>query len=436
MDLTELLILAATQLALVIACVITGLILYTLKLKAKLRGNDSPAPTEDTTSEDASQEDQSLQPWQYEEFLNEEIEKTKQLYHMFAGHEGEPNVSANMAPKIQAIGIRFQYLLAERNALKASLELKDYWQNLEEPIIKLAKSLTPEQIEPENDIVQEELDMLENALREAESKNSELKHYKTAFLDLQKKWNNACPNQNAIHQQLKAMTAEADNKEALHTQLDGYHQYFTDAGSIFAEENSAQTPPPATGDKNYDQNLNNLHNITLEQSRTIAKLKGEIEKMKNAPGVDIKQIENYTAHTERLEAMLNESSTCIELLETELEASQDTVKGLMERLEEEDTGVQRNDMQMIIEQFTNDSQNMMNTLQMLEEENEQLRSSIEQPASPDELSEAANDTISLSQGSEELKDQLKAKTEDLLNLQTEFNDLEQRYLALYEKNID
>ncbi|PCJ19239.1 MAG: hypothetical protein COB04_06245 [Gammaproteobacteria bacterium] len=439
MELTEILILAATQLGLVISFAIAGLAAYTLKLRTKLKRLENP---EDDTENPDNQEtgeseenNQALQPWQYEEYLSEEIEKTKQLYHMFAGDEKEPEINSNMAPKLQAIGIRFQYLSAERNALKASLELKDYWQHLEDPLIKLAISLTPEPIEPiapavpENDICQEELDLLESALREAETKNSELKTYKTAFLDLQKKWNATQPNQYALHQQLKSMTDQAENKEQLHAQLDNYQQYFSDVGDAFADDDT-KLSPKQQGTKNFDQNLNALHNVTLEQSRTIAKLKDELEKMKAAPGADLEQIEKYAGHTERLESMLNESSTCIELLETELDASQETVRSLMDRLSEEDEGTPKDDMQNIIEQFTLDSQNMMNTVQMLEEENEQLREKSENAPPSEQISQpAAND-------SNQLKTQLKSKTEDLLNLQSEFNELEQRYLALFEKNIE
>ena len=463
MDLADLLVLAATQLALVAFFALTGLVLYALKLRAKLARYEIPSDNETNSSteqlEESPQEKKALQPWQYEEFLTEELDKTKQLYHMFAGHEGEPNVSADMSPKIQAIGIRFQYLLAERNALKASLELKDYWQSLEEPLIKLANSLIPEviepvtiepvtieptpepvaptKVEPESDIMQEELDLLENALRDAESKISNLKQYKHGFLDLQKKWNASRPNQDALHQQLKAMTDQNENKEEVHSHLDNYHQYFTEVGVAFGEEDDTQSSPTQQSSKNFDQSLDTLHNITLEQSRTIAKLKGELEKMKQAPDADLEQIEKYAGHTDRLEAMLKESGTCIELLETELDASQETVRSLMDRLEEEEGGTQKGEMQNIIQQFTNDSQNMMNTLQMLEEENEQMRAKLDTfDGQGAEIEPAAKDAGASTVNSEELKTQLQEKTEDLLILQSEFNDLEQRYLALYEKNIE
>jgi len=451
MDLSDLLVLAATQLALVAFIALTGLVLYALKLRAKLNQYEMPSENESDTSaepsSDSPQENQALQPWQYEEFLTEELEKTKQLYHMFAGHEGEPNVSANMSPKIQAIGIRFQYLLAERNALKASLELKDYWQSLEEPLIKLANSLIPEaiepeiaapvKVEPESDIMQEELDLLENALRDAESKISDLKQYKKGFLDLQKKWNASRPNQDALHQQLKTMTDQNENKNEVHAHLDNYQQYFTEVGNAFGEADEPQSTPAQQGSKSFDQSLDTLHNITLEQSRTIAKLKGELEKMKQAPGADLEQIEKYAGHTDRLEAMLKESGTCIELLETELDASQETVRNLMDRLEEEEGGTQKDEMQNIILQFTNDSQNMMNTLQMLEEENEQMRVKLEtSDGQGAEIEPAANDAEANTRNSEELNTQLQEKTEELLTLQSEFNDLEQRYLALFEKNIE
>ena len=53
-----------------------------------------------------------------------------------------------------------------------------------------------------------------------------------------------------------------------------------------------------------------------------------------------------------------------------------------------------------------------------------------------EIEPAAKDAGASTTNSEQLETQLQEKTEDLLILQSEFNDLEQRYLALYEKNIE
>lgn len=432
MELNNLLILAGTQLALILVFTVVGLGIYTLKLRRQLR--DDKSENEENASAQPAEHNSESDTADIERFLENELDKTKQLFQMFANSEQNPEIEPNMSPKLMAMTIRYKYLDTERNAIQASQQLKDYWENIETPLIELLNSLKP--AEPntatqDSKKEQGQVNVLEQALAQAQAKVAELKEFKQLITDLQHKWENAKPIQNAMHQQLTSVGQGLDNKDEYQALLDKYHETFSLFSELLGDEDITAVTPPQQSEKNCSQEMQNLHSIALEQSKTISNLRAELENLKNAPGLDVGMVNMYESEIDNLESMMQEFQTCIKTLESELDASHHTVKDLLQRLEEAETGDSKQDLLKTIEQFTRESEDIVNSMNMLSDENEVLRKKLAAYESDPEAPIANSDA----NDNGDMRNELANKEQQLADLQTQYNELEQKYLTLVEQSI-
>jgi phage shock protein A len=163
--------------------------------------------------------------------------------------------------------------------------------------------------------------------------------------------------------------------------------------------------------------------MAVDQHKMILRLRQELEGANSLEEKD-RVIGELHKQLERHERFLKESDICTKQLENELDRvleDNHTLKSKMMELKQEPMpAIAEQDveqMRSIIEDFTRQSSEMLNALEVLEAECAELREQLKGgDADPAEV--------------EKLKQQLATAQQALLNLQTQHIELEERYLDL------
>lgn len=129
-----------------------------------------------------------------------------------------------------------------------------------------------------------------------------------------------------------------------------------------------------SNDENHvnTESVGKLSSVNKSQQETIAQLKSELEKLKNIEGA-AEIAEMQQVQLSKMEQNIQESETCIEILETELEAAGNNINELIGSLRSSEALNESGDeLEAMLQKFVQDSKEMLKNISKLEKENEKL----------------------------------------------------------------
>ena len=457
--------------AFTLVCVITVILLaYIIKLKRKaqkvqaqtqallgqirqLKHNVEQAKVEFSTANT------------YKQQINDQLLLTRE-YHksLDPGQDIALDLNTSVPLPRQAVAFRHALLIAEKEALHTSTDGVPNWKVLEtkfSQIIRFYADFTKndtnsdaEQDEPPVD-QQQEIDelkhTLENILKEMGERSGEiaqleeelevahkrvgnLEKFKQLFFEMEDQWKEAKQEAQIYYERLSAMRDEVRDTESFDDALQKYNNVYnaieqTILANTGGEVATDEAPPPPAAkpasdkaptsagsveilnsEKRALEELKKLRNLTADQHRLIHQLQ---KKLDAATSIEekIETIEQLEQELRRQVGYVKESEMCIQLLEEELSRTMQKARSLEEELSSVRLELDHiPKMQATIRQFTEESKEMLKGLAELEQANESL---------------AANPQSAGDNG-----DQLAQMHEQLVALQAQYADLEERYLEV------
>ena len=235
-----------------------------------------------------------------------------------------------------------------------------------------------------------------------------------------------------LHNALVALCDTVDHAEGLREVVYLIHEAYYDHSNATSESTTlqpAQSPPPSAEPGKHTLALNNL--IT-EQNKLIHNLRTQLSQTDELEGGS-----ELMAHLDVLEQNFNASQIQIGQLEAQLKAAmENTEADSSGDNEDDDNEYSQSEMFELIEQFTEESAEMVERLHMLQNQNKQyskenneLREQLEATTAPGDDGEEAKPLVA------GLQMKLESQKDEILQLQMEFKEVENKYLALYEETM-
>ncbi len=310
--------------------------------------------------------------------------------------------------------MRYAFLRAEELGTTEVQGSEGYWNIFRETL----EPLLPTTIEPTESYTSENNEELEMYKKRVEN----LEKFKKLFFDLEKRWNEAQANAQGYYNELYAMADSVADREQYELLLGQYSNSYNDISHYIQSTNSALTGQPVENktiniirqDPRAAEEIMKLRNVAADQYRIINNLQRQLETAESAEEKEqvIKELEQQLQRQIRF---VQESDTCVQLLEEELNkaheqiAEQAKLLGKDHLLEEENQRIKKT-----LQSFTQESKELLGNLEDLEKENDQLKSDLEQKSESTESNPASIQKIQ----------------DEFAELRKQYTELEEKYLEL------
>ena len=405
----------------------------------------------------------------YIDFIEEQIEATRS-FHQSQSPDRDIvlDLDADVSIERQSAALRHAFLVAEKEASYAGEEDGPSWEVLRfklEKIInfyqhafgaKEANASDPEEFTEEDFFkgASQEHEQLKEELNNYKKRVENLEKFKKLFFELESKWGTAREEAENHHNVLQEKVAQLDIGEDLVQILDQYARTYDSLGASFSEgqlidggERSSQLireiESNVLSTANDNEKVSRLISFMAEQQENISELKRKLSSCITLEEKD-KIIDDMTVQFEKQERFLKESEDCINMLDGELSEARKQVSKLSQELEElqanvaESSGasisssseVQSEEIDERINKYVEESRDMLNTISLLEQENQQLKNQIDSGNTGNHSN--GSDNNEESQG---LQMKLSDVQQELLNLQTQYIELEERYIELKTSSL-
>ncbi|PCK10048.1 MAG: hypothetical protein COA42_00150 [Alteromonadaceae bacterium] len=296
-------------------------------------------PTPPSVSEVSAPDDTaSSEVRSYLDQISEQIQKTRDQHKRLGS---DRDIVLDLAPDSElprrAAALRYAMLLAEKEALTNTEDGEPKWELLKfkyEQIFSFYEDYTTE---PENGASQEELDMLAEELTNAKKRISNLEKFKALYFDLEEKWAESKTEAQTHYDNLSQMASkieDTDDSEAFEGALMDYHAAYSDVNQMI--ESGIESSNIVEGGKLNDATsgeLKHLRSVAADQHRIISELQNKL-KLAAASDNDISAnlIDNLKTELNKQQRFIQESETCIQLMEDELRSANKEGEQLRSRL--------------------------------------------------------------------------------------------------------
>lgn len=404
-------------LALLIAAVV--LIFYALKQKKLIRRQQGKLreliETIKTTSSPATPAGKT-----YKQLIYEQLEFTQDRFALIAPRSDISEAQPTDLPINQRIvALRYAFLRAEELGTTEVPGSEGYWNVFRQTLEPLLQSTANTALDLPLDTSleassSEELEMYKKRVENLEK-------FKKLFFDLEKRWNEAQANAQGYYNELHSMADGIEDRERYEMLLGQYSNSYNEITHYIHDTNAAITGRPVENktiniirqDPRAAEEIMKLRNVAADQYRVISNLQRKLEEAVTAEEKDL-VIKELEQQLQRQVRFVQESDTCVQLLEEELNkaneqlAEQTQLLGKDHLLEEENQRIKET-----LQSFTQESKELLDNLEDLEKENDQLKNNLEQTSA-----HTGNNPASLQQ------------------IQGEFAELRKQYTELEEKYLE
>ena len=298
----------------------------------------------------------------------------------------------------------------------------------------------------------EELMALREQLANQQRHVENLERFKALFFATDEKWRSASEQAEQYHQLLLQKSRDLGVDADYEALLDKYGRVYDDFGAGLAAERGGDEHRPAAASvieidadepsvgrlviANQEE-IQRLRNMAVDQHKMILRLREELTSAQSAEEKD-RVIAELHKQLERHERFLKESDLCTKQLENELDRMlnenhtlkiklQDVKMHALSAPAQADANVEQ--MVKIIEDFTEQSCEMLNTIEMLESECRDLQAKLAAGGHGGQVGQGDGGELDV------VRQELAAAQQALQALRAEHVDLEERYLDLKVKAI-
>ena len=213
----------------------------------------------------------------------------------------------------------------------------------------------------------EDLEQTREELAQARKRINNLERFKTMYLELEEKWEKCKGEATEHYTELKTIVEQSNAGDDVRSILENYHSVYNEVGLIIEKGASAGIEIAGKGngsDKHYVE-LQQLRVVASDQHKIITELKEQLENA-DSTEAQIQAVENLQTQLDNQALFLQESETCIQLMEDELNAANRELHSLRNK-----TG-QIPEMKTIIKELTFAAQSADQMVDSLKVENRRL----------------------------------------------------------------
>ena len=404
-------------LALLIAAVV--LIFYARKQKKLIRRQQDKLreliETIKTTSSPAAQEGKT-----YKQLIYEQLDFTQDRFALIAPRSDISEAQPSDLPINQRIvALRYAFLRAEELGTTEVPGSEGYWNVFRQTLEPLLQSTAGTALDLSLDASPDSSDNEELEMYKKRVEN--LEKFKKLFFDLEKRWNEAQANAQGYYNELYAMADGVEDRERYEMLLGQYGNSYNEISQYMHDTNAAITGRPVENktiniirqDPRAAEEIMKLRNVAADQYRVISNLQRKLEGAVTAEEKDL-VIKELEQQLQRQVRFVQESDTCVQLLEDELNKANEKIaaqEGIAEHeheLEEENQRIKET-----LQNFTHESKELLGNLEDLERENDQLKNDLEHTSTKPVASPA-----------------------NLQQIQSEFAELRKQYTELEGKYLE
>ena len=393
--------------------------------------------TADAQDQLADLEENQPTPKLYMDYIDQQIEDTRD-YHQSLDPDRDIvlDISPDAPITRQAASLRHAFFIAEKEADYAGEEEGvPSWDVLQSKLQQIIEFYQQKaglaDIDTEADAEEgdpEEIDALKKRI-------TVLEGFKKLFFEMESKWENAKQQAEEYHEQLMALGIQIGGGEQFQDLMGKYANAFNEVGDLIAtaadSDSGSNSVIEIDGRTNSvgkmvianQEEMQRLRNMAVDQHKLISELKKQLMST-TSPEQQQEVLEQLTEQLDRQQRFLKESETCSQLLEDELTRALEENQQLREAAaadsSESGSSEDLEQLESLVADLTDQSRKMLTTVADLEKENSELQEQLQSGGAAGE-------------GSEELQTKLDASQQELLNLQTQHIELEERYLELKMK---
>lgn len=309
----------------------------------------------------------------YKQFIYEQVELTQDRFNLLAPRSDIAGIQPSDVPLNQRIvALRYAFLRAEELGTTAVQGSEGYWDIFQQTLEPLLQG--PQELHEGSN--NEELDTYKKRVENLEK-------FKKMFFDLEKRWDETQTNAQQHYNELYAMADEMADKERYEYLLSQYNDSYNSMNQHIRSTNAAITGRPIENktinivrqDPRAAEEIMKLRNVAADQYRVISNLQRKLEEAVTAEEKDL-VIKELEQQLQRQIRFVQESDTCVQLLEEELTKANEKIamqEGQIDndhQLEEENLRIKET-----LHSFTHESKSLLENIEELEKENDQLKNS-------------------------------------------------------------
>lgn len=337
----------------------------------------------------------------YADFIDQEIDQTRD-YHdgLGAGLDIALDLDPDAPLLRRTAALRNAFLIAEKEA--SNQEDGFDWDSL---ATRYQQILSYNEDYSSNDNSELIRQQLQEDLANTKKRVANLEKFKTLYIELEEKWEKCKAEASEHYVELQTLVGETDKKDDLEKLLERYHASYKDLDEALQQEHDS--PAPAHNSNTHALEIERLKNVAAEQHKIITELQA---KLSNASTEEEKSqiVDGLQKELQKQARFLQESETCVKLLEDELNAANEENDALRSRAD------QLPQLKSSLKELQKAADTREQMLDSLKTDNRRLNQ---------KLQEVKGDNGPESGDSETLK-------MELTNLQSKYNDLEEKFLNL------
>ncbi len=339
----------------------------------------------------------------YKFHINQQLEATQKRYSNISP---DTDISAiqpsDASAEQQILALRYAFLRSEELGTTEDTGSDKYWNIFQQTLEPLLKQSNTE--------LTDELDIYKKRVENLEK-------FKKLFFELEAQWNSAQNNSEQYHAQLLAMSDQMQDPDAYALLLQHYQDalgQFSQAvqqTSSLADDQGSKTINIIRQDPRAAEEIVKLRNVAADQYRVINNLQRKLEEATSNEEKSL-VIHELEQQLQRQIRFVQESDTCVQLLEDELIKANEKIvqqEQLIDNVQKIDE--ENSEIKDVLHNFTMESRDLLANIESLEEENQQLKEQL--AALSGKINPASADT-----------------QHALVQLQKQYAELEERYLAL------
>lgn len=342
----------------------------------------------------------------YKDMLNEQLGLTKDHHYSLGSRQ---DISLDLDPDSplprRAAAIRHAVLIAEIEATSTS-DGSINWDFLASRYQQLL-SYAEDYSEPaDNGHLEEDLEQTQAELTQARKRINNLERFKSMYLELEERWNKCKGEATEHYTELKNLAAQSEQAENFEQIIENYHATYQDIGGIIERGVEEASRPTEDHEKHYVE-LQHLRNVAADQHRIITELKEKLEQTDDVQE-QVQVVASLQGELNKQARFLQESETCIKLMEDELDAANREVAQLKNKAQ------QLPELKTLVKDLQSKADHSDLMVDSLKTENRRLAKKLKlaQEAPPED------------------NDEIRKLRKELTAAQSKYNDLEERFLNL------
>lgn len=272
----------------------------------------------------------------YLSYIDEQIEYTR-LHHgtLDASQDIALDISPDTPLPLRAAALRHAILLAEKEAFSQTLANEEPdWYSLRskyEQIFSFYEDFSETADAPEGD--DEELESLRSELSNARNRVNNLEKFKKLYFNLEEKWDNTKADAETKYNNLSDIASKMDDSGELNQALDDYHAGYNEVTVILDQgiDDESFIKSASGASSEAASEVKHLRAVAADQHKIIEGL----QKRLLSASTEEERNEIVSGLQDELTKQMRfvqESETCIQLLEDELQNAMADVEQLKSRL--------------------------------------------------------------------------------------------------------